>query len=394
MSKKRNEIISIIIPVYNVRNYLRRCVESIEKSHCSFIEIIIVDDGSTDDSYSLALSLKSEDERIILLKQENRGCAEARRKGLSVATGKYVGFVDPDDWIEPEMYERLFCAAEENETELVISNYFRDNDFGTYGEYKSIDVDEGIYFGERIEHIKRQIYRDGRRTINGALWNKLFIREKILNIYNYLDQRIYRGEDSVVVVLYLLECKRLTVINQAFYHAYDRPTSLTHTNDIEYFSQINFWYKQVYDYLVDSSYKVLLHGLEEFYITVLSEGMLRHTGCNINYRYDLNLIKYKRIILYGAGKVGRSYYEQFKKNNVNVVLWVDQNAENLDDVRISSIDRILDFEQEDIIVAIEAPEVALMISTELNEKYGVDQNRIIWSKPSGFEQMIHDWLYT
>ena len=388
-----NEKISIIIPVYNVRDYIRRCIESLKQSSYSNIEIIIVDDGSLDDSYSLSLSLQAKDERIIVLHQDNKGCAEARRKGLSVATGKYVGFVDPDDWIEPEMYEKLVCAAEKNDADLVISNFYRDNDMGSYGDYKSIDVEEGVYFGEEIEHLKRQIYKGGRRTVNGALWNKLFLREKIKDIYNSLDRRIYRGEDSVAVVLYLLECKRLMVIKQAFYHAYDRPTSLTHTADIEYFSQMNYWYKQVHDYIVDSGYKELLHGLDEFYITILAEGMLKHTGCNINYKFDLNSFENKKIILYGAGKVGKSYYEQFKQFNVNVVLWVDKNAEFLGDNRISSVDRISDFEQENIIVAIESEKVALTISNELNEKYGVDRNRIIWKRPLGFEQMIHEWLF-
>ena len=101
----------------------------------------------------------------------------------------------------------------------------------------------------------------------------------------------------------------------------------------------------------------------------------------------------KKIILYGAGKVGKSYYEQFKQFNVNVVLWVDKNAEFLGDNRISSVDRISDFEQENIIVAIESEKVALTISNELNEKYGVDRNRIIWKRPLGFEQMIHEWLF-
>ncbi len=391
---KNSDRISIIIPVYNVEKYLKRCINSILDSSYENLEIILVDDGSSDGSYRICRNLQEKDGRVKVLHQENTGCTGARRNGLSVATGRYVGFVDPDDWIESDMYEKLYSEACDVDAEMVISCYYRDNDNGPYGVFKSFGNNkEGAYSGSRLESFKHSIYVDGKRTINGALWNKLFLREKITNIYKSLDRRIYRGEDSVAVVLYLLQSKKIVLLDKAYYHAYDRHTSLTHSVDIEYFAQMNYWYKQVYDYMINNGYKDLLQGLEKFYINILSEGMLKHTGCNTEFRYLGELPETGKMILYGAGRVGMSYFEQFLKCDVEVVLWIDKNAGKLNDERIYLPERIEDYKTEDIIIAVESEKVAKEIAAELREKYRIEDSRIRWNRPVNFENMIHEWIY-
>ena len=108
-------LLSIIVPVYNIMDYLPRCVNSIRRQTYRNLEIILVDDGSTDNSGALAEKMALEDRRIKVLHKENGGSSSARNLGISVAKGDYIGFVDSDDYIEPEMYERLLTVAlEEN----------------------------------------------------------------------------------------------------------------------------------------------------------------------------------------------------------------------------------------------------------------------------------------
>lgn len=107
----RTVLLSIIVPVYNIMEYLPRCVDSIRRQTYPNLEIILVDDGSTDNSGALAEKMALEDRRIKVLHKENGGSSSARNLGISAAKGEYIGFVDSDDYIEPEMYERLLNAA-------------------------------------------------------------------------------------------------------------------------------------------------------------------------------------------------------------------------------------------------------------------------------------------
>ena len=113
--ERRPVLVSIIVPIYNVVDLLPRCVNSIRRQTYRNLEIILVDDGSTDNSGALAEKMALEDKRIRVFHKENGGSSSARNLGISMAQGDYIGFVDSDDYIEPEMYERLLgTALEEN----------------------------------------------------------------------------------------------------------------------------------------------------------------------------------------------------------------------------------------------------------------------------------------
>lgn len=388
--------ISIIVPIYNVQNYIEKCVNSILASTFKNIEIILVDDGSTDDSYLVCLAQEKKDNRIKVLHQDNVGCTGARRAGLSIATGKYIGFVDPDDWIEKDMYSVMYEKAEGNNVDLVITPYYRDNDKGPYKILKSIDVDSGVYKGDELERIKRTIYLDGKRKINGSLWNKLFRREKLSDIYNSLDNGIYRGEDSVVVILYILQSASIMVIDKPFYHAYDRNGSLTHSSDRAYFGQLNLWYLQMMKYLQKSCYQDIIPEFEKFYLYLLSEGILKHSNCELEYKYpNINKLIGKNIIVYGAGKVGQCYYKQFSKCElVNIISWIDINASRFDNDVIEEPNRIVNYIYDYIVIAIENESIVNDVKNSLISDFAINEDRIIWEKPMEFGSLIKEWIYT
>ena len=117
--RKRPVLISVIVPIYNTLNYLQRCVDSIRRQTYKYLEIILVDDGSTDRSGAMAEKFALEDRRIKVFHKENGGVSSARNLGIDKARGEYIGFVDSDDYIEPQMYERLLAVALQEELAMV-----------------------------------------------------------------------------------------------------------------------------------------------------------------------------------------------------------------------------------------------------------------------------------
>ncbi len=144
--KNESISVSIVVPVYNAAQYLKKCLDSIVNQTLTNIEIIIIDDGSTDGSTEICKKYAAKDSRIIYYKKENEGLAAARQDGIERASGEYVGFVDSDDWLELNMYERMFSVAKENNADVVFCNCF----FNDSGRDK-IYLTPGIYDRERVE---------------------------------------------------------------------------------------------------------------------------------------------------------------------------------------------------------------------------------------------------
>ena len=120
--------ISVIVPVYNVELYLERCLESIVKQTLTDIQIIIVNDGSTDNSLDIIKKYAQYDDRFIVVSQENRGSSAARNKGLKIASGDFIAFVDGDDYISSEMYMTMYNSAIKNSADVVVCQFSKFND--------------------------------------------------------------------------------------------------------------------------------------------------------------------------------------------------------------------------------------------------------------------------
>ena len=171
-------LVSIIIPVYNVEKYLEKCMESVVKQTYSELEIILVDDGATDESGKMCDQWKNKDNRIKVIHQENGGLAHARNEGMKKATGEYVLFVDSDDWIELDMVEVLVQGCIKNNAEIAICRYRE--------IYKDYIVDKETlesFVCSGDEALRYHIYELGKQyCFSYAVWNKLYKRELIEHI--------------------------------------------------------------------------------------------------------------------------------------------------------------------------------------------------------------------
>ena len=175
-------LISVIVPIYNMESLLPRCLDSLAAQTLRDLEIICVDDGSTDGSGGIVRKYASGDSRFRLITQENSGRAEARNAGIRAAAAPYLGFADPDDYVEPDMYERLYRLAEESGADMVQCSYspFLPAESGEsrgMAEEKLLHIENTACDGVFTE--KGEIFRlflEDR--ITGVVWSKLFRRDR------------------------------------------------------------------------------------------------------------------------------------------------------------------------------------------------------------------------
>ncbi len=228
-----NPLISIIVPVYKVEKYLKKCLDSIINQTYENIEIICVNDGSPDGSRDILEQYAHADSRIVVIDQENQGLSGARNTGLRAVHGKYLTFVDSDDHIEPDTCSLAVKAAEENGADLVFWSYVRD--FGDYSREKHFFWEDGTVFGE--DDVKNQLHRRLCGLLDEELahpdyanafetvWNKLYRADYILNNdVRFVDTKEIGTEDALFNLYALYYVKKAVYIKKCLYH-------YTKTND-------------------------------------------------------------------------------------------------------------------------------------------------------------------
>ncbi|MCM1133961.1 MAG: glycosyltransferase [Clostridium sp.] len=228
--RERPVLISVIVPIYNVINYLQRCVDSIRAQTYSHLEIILVDDGSTDKSGALAEKLAMEDKRIRVFHKENGGSSSARNLGISKARGDYIGFVDSDDYIEPEMYERLLSAALSEGLRMVQVS----RDEIDEGGNKMPDVcqpPESLVFMESKAFMRELLLHRGDCSFCTKLLHSSLIKK----------ERFPEGElneDFYLLVQMLPKISKIAILPEQDYHVFYRYGSNTRTHDAEEFPRV------------------------------------------------------------------------------------------------------------------------------------------------------------
>jgi len=240
----RETLISVIIPVYNVEEYLAKCVDSILGQTHRTLEVILVNDGSRDGSGRICDAYAQKDARIRVIHQENGGLSKARNVGLEAATGEYITFVDSDDWIEPDAYEHLLELMERYQVKLVCGgNYDVDGETGK----KTLGLcpeKEEVLSSE--EFVGRMFLWDG---FDSSACDKLYHRS-LLETFRYPEGRVC--EDVAVTYKIVLSTERAALSDRPFYNYYHRPGSIT-ISTAEVISEKTFHFSQhtevIYSYI-------------------------------------------------------------------------------------------------------------------------------------------------
>lgn len=224
--------LSIIVPVYNVENYIERCLNSILNQTWTNFEVLCVNDGSSDTSGTICEKYANRDERIKVFHKENGGAASARNVGLQHATGEYIGFVDPDDWIEPQMFESIIEKLEAHNADMGACGFFKNWDDKEIEMNNEPAVDEDVFDKEQVFYyaFKRYSYK----SFGGYLWNKIFRREVLFGADAlHFEETLKVGEDVLYFAQATLRAKSAVYVDKAMYHYYQRSSSLCHAGSIE-----------------------------------------------------------------------------------------------------------------------------------------------------------------
>lgn len=214
------DLISIIVPVYNVEPYIERCVDSIIGQTYKNIEIILVDDGSPDNCPKICDEYAKKDNRIKVIHKENGGLSDARNEGIKVANGKYVGFVDSDDWVHESMFERLYHELISNDADISCCKLIRCTDEGKKIEKK---FDNKITQYNQMEYLKK-FFKIGSQECVYYAPNKLY-KKKLLEEDQYPIN--LTSEDVVGTYKVLLKCKKIVEINYPYYYYFYNTDSIT-----------------------------------------------------------------------------------------------------------------------------------------------------------------------
>jgi glycosyltransferase involved in cell wall biosynthesis len=260
--------ISVIIPVYNVEQYLRECLDSVVNQTMREIQIICINDGSTDNSLAILEEYTNRDSRILIVSKINNGAASARNVGLAHATGKYILFVDSDDTVDTKLCEKVYTKAEQSNANLVL--FFHDNPNGLQQCicYTSINPDDKIKWED-----KKSLTNLG--NVCGKLWQKDFIEKNNLKFY----EQIFWLEDTLFYWQGLLLASKVSVLPEILYHYYLRPNSLTSFQDrqiqefVEVFTKCKLFLKEnnLYQRYKTSFLRFEIDWLFNFYPKVYSE---------------------------------------------------------------------------------------------------------------------------
>lgn len=238
--------ISIIVPVYKVEPYLRKCLDSIAGQTYENLEIILVDDGSPDRCGVICDEYAARDRRIRVIHQENGGLSAARNAALRIVTGEYIGFVDSDDWVEPEMFETMVRGLQETEADISVC--------GRWDEYKNRRTRRGWETPQTIldrEQALGELLRNDK--LQNHCWDKLF-RAALWEGIVFPEGRTF--EDIAVMHQLFLRAKRVVCLPNALYHYLQRPGSII--ADISLKNRFN------YHHAAEERYEMLREGWPQF----------------------------------------------------------------------------------------------------------------------------------
>ena len=225
--------ISVIIPVYNTEKELPKCLKSICDQTYKDLEIICIDDGSTDGSSQVLDEFSMKDNRIKVVHQKNGGESNARNTGLKMASGEYIAFCDCDDWIDTDMYEILARELNCENIDMVGGSWYKETDAYSQEIRNQLPVNNAAFTREEL--LKYLYKRDSYRGF-AYMWNKLYKREILKDKFGNLllfHEDLRLGGDVLYLAEAALNIKKGKYIDRAFYHYYQRSESGCHTKDVD-----------------------------------------------------------------------------------------------------------------------------------------------------------------
>ena len=281
--------ISISVPIYNAEKYLSHCIDCLINQTLKDIEIILVDDGSTDSSGSICDEYAEKDGRIKVVHKENGGSASARQSGFDVANGDYICMCDADDWVELTMYEELYKKALETDADIVMCDYWKEyggNNRKIISYGKEIPTDNNVIIDAIL---KGQFPR--------PVWNKLYKMDFVKANSLYWEPGINMGEDFLMTLKMLLHPLKMVYLPMKLYHYRRLPGEETYTNNVSLnsYNQMLSIHKWICDHLDNTFFST---GIRHNLINIAFAGLRVNDVISDDYlkKTSLNKLSYSDLI--------------------------------------------------------------------------------------------------
>lgn len=312
--------ISIIVPIYNIKEYVSRCIDSIIKQTYKNIEIILVDDGSTDGSSLICDNYSSQDSRIKVIHKSNGGLVSARQAGAEIATGEYITNVDGDDWIDENCIYEYVQAINESNADIIwnLSMYREYSDRSILQKYK-LDADKDIK-NESVQ-LKLLDIAKGKYGFEDDIayyvWNKCIKKEVYVFVTMSIDNRIRMAEDAACVVRCLSMTDKVYFISTPVNHYLQRENSITHDFSYRDAILIKLMRDETLSFIRGKKFYecFMKEMLNKLYIKIMIIKCFEFLQKDdIDYLFPFeNVKKGNKVIVYGLGNVGRKILDYIKK---------------------------------------------------------------------------------
>lgn len=384
----KSKLLSVIVPIYNSQGCLERCIRSLLSQTYRELEIILVNDGSLDCSGEMCNQYAKEYENIVAVHQKKSGVNIARKKGLQYAKGKYVTFMDSDDWIETNFFEILMSLMMKENADMVTSNVIVETKEGLKKQNSAIKT--GLYTKEEINEIifPNMIYDDVAKKpgIFAYIWGKIMIRDQLIDNIGDLDERLIYGEDGAIIFPMLAKIDKLLVIDYAGYHYIQHDASMTHNLSLDLFHNVKYLEK----YLTTKFKTLGKYELVETQIRYFIRDLL-YRIIKMNYNIDCGKIlcvppyelipKDSSLVIYGAGKAGKEFMRLLLQNHyAKVIAWVDQYFEGkMYSYKIEKPENIKDKKYDYILIALTDEKKVCEVKDYLFS-IGIDEKKILWKE--------------
>ena len=330
------DLISVVIPIYNLDAYLYQCIRSIVEQTYKNLEIILVDDGSTDSALEICEFFRKSDRRIRVIAKQNGGLVSARKAGLNATTGKYVFYVDGDDWIEVDCIMQYFKLAIACDCDIVVGNYKREF-LGNFVTVRNL-IPPGLYERKQIESeilpymiSHGSFFNHGLRTYS---WGKLYKRSAILSLQNNVPEEIMIAEDAALIYPAIYQSQAIYIADIALYNYRQRPNSILKSTsfDIREIDRIAKAFQYLADVLdIRHSQYDFRNQLQSYFaaiVTIRTGGFLSSQELYEKFKIFGSIPAGARLALFNSGSFGQHTYKHLQHNGIfGLAGWFDRDFE-------------------------------------------------------------------
>lgn len=270
---KTDSMISIIVPVYNVEKYLDRCVQSILIQSFKRFELILVNDGSTDNSFEICQKYRKKDSRVILISQENKGLSAARNTGLNNAHGDYICFIDSDDFIEKDYLKLLLNNLKSNNADISICEYFLSNEKGK--KYSIVKLNEPKNISILSGKNTFNYFYEDNCVPNVVAWNKLY-KASLFKELRYKEG--YYFEDEFIARPLFYAAKRVSFLREPLYNYVQRPGSIMNSAwNLKKYEDQQLMFEERIDYFKNNDRRLYKFAVQQYKNWIIG---INYENCN------------------------------------------------------------------------------------------------------------------